>query len=441
MELRERLRLALGAGTAANPTATPASRPAELANTIAALPGLRAVPANGGTVYLTDQSWPLAHGHGRLPLGDALGLSRAALSRLAPSLKSKELARAAYVDVETTGLAGGTGTYVFLTGIGTFEEESFRVRQFFLADLAGEHAMLTAIRDILAERPALVSFNGRRFDLPLIATRLTLNQLPPLPDVRHLDLLYPARRLYQRRLPSCRLGELEERLLGFTREDDVPGWVVPSLYIEYMHTGRADPLRAVFHHNALDILSLAALLSHLGHVVGGTFPADGEDYVALARWDEAEGRLADAASAYDLALQVSDEGAARSTARGRLAHLYRRQSRLEEAARLWREETESGGPVEGRLAAMVEVAKLEEHRWRRYAEAETLTRRALSLLEVETLRRASPMHPQLRREALEHRLQRLIRRQAAGRMRLGNDNLRGAGARSHRRSEAVPPRR
>ncbi len=437
MELRERLRLALGSNAAAHRSVPAPRQPREPARVPVAPVGLRVARADGGTVYLADQSWPLDHSHGRLPLGDALSLATAALSRLAPGLKKKDLARAAYVDVETTGLAGGTGTYVFLTGIGTFERDSFRVRQFFLADLPGERAMLTAISDLLGDRPALVSFNGRRFDLPLLATRLTLNRLPSLPDMEHLDLLYPARRLYRRRLPSCRLGELEERLLGFTREDDVPGWVVPSLYIEYMHTGRAGPLRAVFRHNALDILSLAALLSHLGQVIGGTAPAEGQDYVAMGRWDESEGRFAEAASAYDAALRVSDDGAARSTARHRLAHLYRRQSRVEDAARLWLEEAESGGTVAGRLAAMIELAKLEEHRRRRYAEAEALTRRALSLLEVAELRRAAPTHPQLQRDALEHRLRRLLRRQAWGRIQSRNASARPASARADGRSRAA----
>lgn len=418
MELRERLRHALPSGPAeplARGTTRPASRSADFASAMAALPGLQAIGTSRGTIYLTDQRWPLTHSHGRPCLGDALSLPALALSRLAPGLAAAELASAAFVDVETTGLAGGTGTYVFLVGIGTFEEDSFRVRQFFLADLSGEITMLAAVADVLATCPALVSFNGRRFDMPLLETRLTLNRLASLPAVRHLDLLYPARRLYQRRLPSCRLGVLEQSLLGLTREDDVPSWLVPSLYIDYLRTGSAGPLRGVFHHNALDILSLVSLLAHLGHLAGGIGTARAEDYLALGRWDESEGRLAEAASVYATALEVSEEGEARSTARWRLAHVYRRLHRLEDAAHLWRREVESGGPVQARLGALVELAKLEEHRRRDFAAAEALTRRALSLREVAALRGAARMPPQLRQEALEHRLWRLSRRIAANR--------------------------
>ena len=221
---------------------------------------LRCVETGRGTVYLAEEWWPLDHRHGRLPLQDALALPAPALPRLAPGLSAPDLVGAAFIDVETTGLVGGTGTYVFLVGIGTFEEGSFRLRQFFLADLRGETAMLAAVAEVLAGCRSLVSFNGRRFDVPLLETRLTLSRLPPSASgLPHLDLLYPARRLYRRRLPSCRLASLEAALLGLEREDDVPGWAIPPLYFDYVRGGRAEPLRAVFRHNALDILSLARL--------------------------------------------------------------------------------------------------------------------------------------------------------------------------------------
>ena len=146
------------------------------------------------------------------------------------------------MDVETTGLVGGTGTYVFLVGLGTFEDSAFHLRQFFLAGLGGERAMLAAVAEVLAGCRALVSFNGRWFDLPLLETRLTLSRLPALHQgLPHLDLLYPARRLYRRRLPSCRLVSLEEALLGLEREDDIPGCAIPALYFDYVRRGEAGP--------------------------------------------------------------------------------------------------------------------------------------------------------------------------------------------------------
>jgi hypothetical protein len=389
-----------------------------------ALP-LQRIETGRGAVYLAEEWWPLDYRHGRLALGDVLSLSGPALSRLESRLSPLDLAAAAFIDVETTGLAGGTGTYVFLVGLGSFEparprggDGSFRLRQFFLADLPGERAMLAAVAAALTGCRALVSFNGLRFDLPLLETRLTLSRLPALPPgLPHLDLLYPARRLYRRRLPSCRLASLEEALLALERDDDVPGWAIPALYFDYARRGEAGPLRAVFRHNALDILSLVALLAHLGQTIGGDPPADPDDCVALARWDETEGRLADAGRLYAAALDGGADGEGRALALRRLARLHRRVGRWEDAARLWREEAESGGAPERRLEALIELAKLEEHRRRDYAAAEAVTRRALALAELLTLRGGGRTIPSLRREALEHRLWRLRRRLAASQTR------------------------
>jgi len=414
VELRERLRLALQP-TAEPPAAQraparPFRRPTR--ESLLELP-LRRVETGRGAVYLAEEWWPLDHRHGRLPLGDALALPDPALSRLAPGLSAPDLVGAAFIDVETTGLVGGTGTYVFLVGVGTFEEDSFRLRQFFLADLRGETAMLAAVAELVAGCRALVSFNGRRFDVPLLETRLTLSRLPPSASrLPHLDLLYPARRLYRGRLPSCRLAFLEEALLGLEREDDVPGWAIPALYFDYVRAGKAEPLRAVFRHNALDILSLVTLLAHLAHTISGDPPAHPDDCLALARWDESERRLADAARLYESALENGAEEEVRSVAVRRLARLYRRLGRWEDAARLWRRQAGDGGAPDGRLEALIELAKLEEHRRRDYATAEALTRRALSLVETMSLRGRAPSMPPLQREALEQRLWRLRRRAA-----------------------------
>jgi len=417
MELRERLRFALQTG-AGPPTRGAAPSPAasvarELCGPAGDLPVERMETAHGA-VHVAEEWWPLDHRHGRLALRQALALDDTAMARLAPGASTDDIAGAAFVDVETTGLAGGTGTYVFLVGLGTFEDGSFRLRQFFMADLRGEAPMMATVGEILAANRALVSFNGRLFDLPLLETRLTLNRLPiPPADLPHLDLLYPARRLYRRRLPSCRLASLEEALLGVEREDDVPGWAIPAVYFDYLRWGRTEPLRAVFRHNALDILSLVTLTAHLGHVAAGEAPAEPDDCLALAHWDESQGRLTAAAHLYAVALAGGVGGEDRAVALWRLARLYRRAGRWREATQLWQEEAHRGETLGRRVEALVELAKVEEHRRRDYAAAEALTRRALSLVEVATLRDGSgPLALSLRPEALMHRLSRLRRRLA-----------------------------
>lgn len=379
---------------------------------------LERVETGRGSVYLREESWPPGYRHGRLCLKDGLTLDDSAMSRLAPGLGVGDLAHAAFVDAETTGLVGGTGTYAFLVGVGTFEGCSFRLRQFFLAHVGGEAAMLAAVAEVLASCRAIVSFNGRRFDLPLLETRFTLSRESPAAlGLPHLDLLYPARRLFGRRLSSCRLTFLEEALLGVQRRDDLPSWLIPSLYFNYVRAGRAEPLSAVFHHNALDILSLVALLAHLGALTGGEPPADPDDCLSLARWDDSQGRLADAVQLYETALGCSTKGDARTVALRRLARLYQRLGRWGDFARVMQEEVRGDRPSSHRLEALVELAKLEEHHCRDYAAAETLAQRALALAELMTSRGSPPAVPMLSREALQHRLWRLRRRVAARRAR------------------------
>jgi uncharacterized protein YprB with RNaseH-like and TPR domain len=410
MELRDKLRYASGLTAEA-----PQSRPFVASRNWDALPGvdLQCVETALGDVYVSEKRWPLEHCHGHCALGEALEIESPAVARLAPGLCSEDIARTVFVDIETTGLAGGTGTYVFLVGLGTFDGDDFLVRQLFLAGPSGEEAMLAVTVEALSAAGALVSFNGRCFDLPLLETRFTLNRLrPPSPALPHLDLLYPACRLYRRRLESCRLAHLETALLGLEREDDVPGWLIPSLYFDYLRFGRAAPLEAVFRHNAMDILSMVTLLAHLAHVVAGKRPRDAADCLALARWDEAEGRVSDATSLYEAALEHDGDEHLRMRAVRALTRLYRREARWADMVALLESVANGHATAEHRLEALVALAKLKEHQQRRFAEAESLARQALALSEAREAR-GRPSDASFSREALQHRLARLRRRRAA----------------------------
>lgn len=410
MRVHERLRAALGSSVAPPRVAR---RAWPRGREVRALDGLNVVSRDSATgpVYVAESRWPLTHRHGDYQLCDALNLGHDALARLLPSGDVGALRQAAFVDVETTGLAGGTGTYVFLTGVGVFEDDSFVLRQFFLADVGSETAMLTALSELLAAGPAVVSFNGRRFDLPLLVTRYTLARLEAPEHGEHLDLLYPAQRLYRRRLESCALGALEAGVLGLRREGDTPGSMAPALYLDYARTGNAAGLRPVFDHNALDVLSLVTLLAHLGKVCSAG-DGEAEDYLALGRWDQQEGRPNEAAVMFQSALRAACASKELSAARLSLARLHKRGDRLDEAIDLWQQEADDGTPT-GKAEALVELAKVYEHRSRDFAAAEALTRRALALGEAASVRDLSePASPQLGRAALEHRLARLVRRRA-----------------------------
>ena len=171
-----------------------------------------------------------------------------------------DVRRMVFWDTETTGL-GGPGTFVFLVGLGYLENDAFVVRQHFIRSPDEEPAMLQAVAESLPQWPTMTTFNGVSFDLPLLRTRLKTHDISmDLSDVLHCDLLYGARRLWQRRLPNCRLQTLEEHILDFQRQDDVPSSEVPRMYFDYLETGDLASLEGVFHHNILDIISLAGLM-------------------------------------------------------------------------------------------------------------------------------------------------------------------------------------
>jgi uncharacterized protein YprB with RNaseH-like and TPR domain len=164
-----------------------------------------------------------------------------------------------FLDTETTGLSGGTGTHVFLVGIGRLHGEVLHVRQFFMRHPGDEPALLSALAADLGEIGALVTYNGRSFDVPLLETRYRMHgQLFAAPEL-HLDLLAAARAIWKHRLPSCSLGAIERAVLDVERELDAPGWMIPQLYFDYLRSRRIEMLEPVFEHNRIDIVSLARL--------------------------------------------------------------------------------------------------------------------------------------------------------------------------------------
>jgi uncharacterized protein YprB with RNaseH-like and TPR domain len=172
--------------------------------------------------------------------------------------------RLCFFDTETTGLAGGTGTRAFQIGVGDWHDGQFRVRQLTMTALAAEAAMLDTFARWLDPACVLVSYNGRSYDAPLLATRYRLaRRHSPLAALRHLDLLHPVRRRYRGRWSDCRLATIERELLGIVREDDLPGREAPRAWLTYLRGGDARDLRRVGAHNRQDLCSLAALLLRL----------------------------------------------------------------------------------------------------------------------------------------------------------------------------------
>lgn len=231
---------------------------AESAFNPTALPGATTVTTDLGSVFYVDNVFPLPYRHG----DNLLTTSTAALAELTKNrheFTNCDLTKTVFFDLETTGLAGGSGTIPFMIGAGKLEGNNFIVRQYFARTPDEEPAMLAHFRSFVGSGP-LASFNGQTFDVPLLTTRLIMNRLPAdIAEIPHLDLITLSRRLWKTRLKDCSLKNLEEHCMGIHRCDDVDGAEVPQLYLDFIN-GRPTPLlERVFYHNKIDIITLVAL--------------------------------------------------------------------------------------------------------------------------------------------------------------------------------------
>jgi uncharacterized protein len=393
-----------------------------------------------GAFIFVERFYPAEARHGRVALGsiverlvsgvDALGLlgrawpSSSGLgysdgSSLDSAGEGLDPPALCFLDLETTGIAGGAGTQAFLVGCASVESDGLRVQQFLLPAFEHERALLAELSTWAEERQALVTFNGRTFDVPLIETRFLFHRLRfPLGEMPHLDMLHPARRLWKARPSivapplddeSCRLSVLERHLAGVHRVGDVPAFEIPSRYFQFVRYGDARPLEAVLEHNRLDLLSLALVTAHAIALIdrGPSAATHPHECLGLGRVYERAGCTEEAEACFLRAArwmaQVGHEPWARAEALRGLAVCRRRAGRPAEAADAWRELADLPGcPVGLRREAREALAIYYEHRVRDFTRARTL---ALELL-------ADADHDRWRAR-VEHRLGRLDRKRNA----------------------------
>jgi uncharacterized protein YprB with RNaseH-like and TPR domain len=356
------------------------------------------VETSFGTHFETERLWERHRRHGSMDISNLIELPDDLLGPLSEdTVPPSPPSRWAFLDTETTGLATGSGTYAFLVGVGRIAADGFRVRQFFMRDFSEEASLLDALDRHLSQFDVLVTYNGKTYDQPLLETRFRMmRRKPPFERMAHLDLLFGARRLWKLRLESCRLIDLENQILGVEREGDLPGEMIPYVYFEYLRKRQAFRLVPIFHHNAIDILSLACLTCIVPYAYRSPHDAPlahGADWVGLARWLLKAERSEDALPLLRgaVSMGLSDELLFRTL--WEIAVLERRLGN--EAAALAALTELSATPNPHRASALEALAKHYEHREKNFSMA------------LEFARAAYEIEPS---EGLRHRIERLTRR-------------------------------
>jgi uncharacterized protein YprB with RNaseH-like and TPR domain len=400
--------------------------------------GATILEGSRGPCVVVDRHYPASHRHGHDVVERYLNATRESLGALpwfldragatGAGAATNTAPRLLCFDLETTGLSGGAGTYAFLVGFGFFDDDGFRTRQFFLRGFGEERALLHAVEDELAsiqaaDRTVLVTYNGRAFDVPLIETRYQMHRLrSPFGPMPHVDMLFPARRLWKKRLTpaagrglrtegnytrdaaigrqpstfspvesapgSCALQAIERDILGLHRQDDVPGWEIPARYFGYTRTGDASGLASVLEHNRLDLVSLGAVAAVILEMVGegAEVARERHDSLALGRLLDSLGRVDDAERCF--AAAATDDGMldgeldrmVRADALHWLARHRRRARRFGDAATAWQQLAEiQGVDAELRREALEALAVHHEHRAKNLEQARAFALSALQL--------------------------------------------------------------
>jgi uncharacterized protein YprB with RNaseH-like and TPR domain len=340
-----------------------------------------------GRHFETEKLYERHRRHGSADIGALAELPHDVLESM--SMPTSAPDQWAFLDTETTGLAGGTGTCAFLVGVGRITPEGFRVRQFFMRDYGEEASLLDALTRHLAAFSVLITYNGRVFDQPLLETRYRLNRArPPFARMEHLDLLFGARRLWKLRFDSCRLVDLENQVLGVERQGDMPGALIPYVYFEYLRTREAARMLPIFLHNATDILTLACLTGIVPYAFKdpATTPLrHGAEMAGIARWLRQAGEIEQALKLFRRAIDAGLRDELLFRTLWDVAQLERKRGCADAALAVWTDLAAARNPF--RVRALEELAKHYEHREKNYAMALEMTRTAIAYEDAPGLRK------------------------------------------------------
>ena len=354
-----------------------------------------------GETFRAKETFPSDFRYGEMTLSDILNIPTYPAHLLSGNeqLKELDLKKTLFLDTETTGLTGGTGTIAFLIGVGFFQGEEFQVHQFFMRDYSEEKAALSIFKQLLESFQFLITFNGRHYDIPLLETRFILSRTASkIREMPNFDLLFPSRKIWKGAYENCRLVTLESRLLGMERVDDIPSEFIPTLYFDYLRTGDGQKIHRVFYHNQMDILSMVALTGRIHlvyHDPNAAQPRKGVEHFALGRlfWDH--GDFGKAVPCFETAMNRCDEDLAWDVMKW-LSMAFKKTGESEKARSVWEEM--ATWPHQKDVFPYVELAKYYEHRLKDFEGAIVYVKKGLD---------QTPMHREKEIELLQHRKRRL----------------------------------
>jgi uncharacterized protein YprB with RNaseH-like and TPR domain len=352
-----------------------------------------------GETFLTKENFPPDFRCGEMALADLLTIPTYPAHLLSKDERLKELdfRKALFLDTETTGLTGGTGTFAFMVGLGFFQEDQFLVHQLFMRDYSEEKASLSLLKEMLDAFQFLVTFNGRQYDIPLLETRFILSRKSSkLREMPNFDLLFPSRRIWKGAYENCRLVTLESQLLGVERTDDIPSEWIPYLYFDYIQTGDARKIHQVFYHNQMDILSMVALAGRIHlvyHDPAAARPRKGIEHFALGRLFWEHGQREKAIPCFEIALKRCGDDLSWEVMKW-LSMAFKKTGQGEKARSLWEEMLS----YKKDALPCIELAKYHEHRLKDLDRAMIYVDEAIELI---------PSHQQREIELLHHRRRRL----------------------------------
>jgi uncharacterized protein YprB with RNaseH-like and TPR domain len=362
---------------------------------------------------LLENTYDLKAKYGRFSFSQGLEIPGDVLACFSrePAFSSLDLSTALFIDLETTGLSGGSGVIPFLAGLGYYRDDRFWVVQYFLGDPAEEDRMISEMSQFFKDMEfrSLVTYNGKVFDIPLLETRFVLSRQPfPLADLPHLDFLFPARRLWGHKYENCRLFNLALEVVRTGRTEDIPSAEIPWRYFQFLQTGNFSLVEPVIYHNAEDILSLLGVVIAGAQIFSGdvdTCLADGMDYFGAGKIMESIGDQERSAEFFQQALAGDLTVEVSLSVKRRLSLKHKKEQAWVQAVSLWKEMVDSEQNSRDMLFSFRELAMYFEHREkayetaRRYAEEGLVTSFGLSdYYERDFRRRLERLKEKMKRE-------------------------------------------